>query len=766
MQPAEVLAHSAGPPSPPRQPRSPVREAFTFLTFGRKKSSSSGGSSRSTLSKRSRAPPPASSPSTSAHTETASRQSHHAPGVEPSLEMARGLAEDKYPPNSTVKPVVVRFGDVAVTAQITKETSAAELLADCGKSLASLGRLINPDTSVVIEPCVRPGLERRLRQYERIWDVTSAWDHHSSNGLVILPDRSDPDGELSLSSVPKTQSEPEGFVLPLYFLQRPGKWSQRYITLKENGQIFASKKKEWKTTDKDVAKLCQLSDFDLYLPTVAEMKKQLRPPRKYCYAIRSQEKASLFLDSTHYVHFFCTDDANVSRQFRSCVHRWRSWYLVNKKLRLHEEQVSSPTIMSQSDHDSRGRVSIDQSSRARPSMDRQAPLVRSASSTRESTRSNAASGGVVPPVPAMPPSLREKQAAVFEATGLLGNGYDERKQQALRQNVAARQQPGAVTSSDDGPFIDGPNLLNSHAALAPAAGGRAQSSDSDGSYDKGERPGGWFPSATQHSADQRTSRPSATAASAASSLTRRATAATRERGGEEARERHPPLHQQPAQQQQTQRRPTSSSNNSSTGPPQPLIDLTPSFVEPPQWSREKKGRGVRAPQGKPLVDLATGPVLPGSSTTRFRDASAPPKSLIRRPEPLLSTAGASGGAGSGGSVPGGSGTTLMEQYDLRKAAGRRRGQTLALVEGEGGAASAPLTHNGLARSHTVRSIASGSAGGVQPPVPAPAVSSSAAAAAYMQARAKMMGQGEEEKERVRQRLRNGDMRGQGGMGWQ
>ncbi|KAL2197625.1 hypothetical protein P885DRAFT_68746 [Corynascus similis CBS 632.67] len=765
MQPSAVLAASTQLPSPPRQPQSPVREAFAFLTRGRKKSSSSSGSPRSTLSKHSRALP-ASLASTSTSTETDSSRHSQSPGIAPNLDMVRSPAEDSSPQNPTVKSVDVQCRDVMVTVQVTKGTSTAELLADCSKLLAKLDRPIRPDASVVIEPCIRPGLERRLRQYERVWDVINAWDPHASNALIILPNSSDPNGELSLSSVPKTLTEPEGFVLPLYFLQRPGKWAQRYITLKENGQIFASKKKEWKNSDKDVSKLCHLSDFDLYLPTEVEIKKKLRPPKRYCYAIRSQEKASLFLDSTHYVHFFCTDDRDVSRRFRSCVHGWRSWYLVNRKLNLHEERLSSQGSMFYGDNGYKGTDLIDQSPRKRPSMD-QAPLIRPTPSTRESTPPDAATGSGIPPTPALPTSLRGKKAPVFEATGLLGDGYDERRQQALRQNVAARQRKGTVNSSDDGPFIDGPSLLNGHAATTPTSDSNPRTAGSDGSYDKSDRPGGWHLSALQQSADQRSTRPSAPAALLArrpstATNTPSRTGSVRQRGGEEAKERHAPLlHQQPTQQpQQNQRRPlannsnninnnNNNNNSNAPGPPQPLIDLTPSFIEPPQWSRENKGRGVRAPQGKPLVDLATGPPLPTGTAARFRDAAAPPKSLIRRPDPLLSTAGSG--------VPGSGGPTLMQQYDLQMAAGRRRGQTLGLAEGGGG--SSPLLQGGLERRHTVRS----KVGGSQPPVPTSGVSSSAAAAAYMQTRAKMMGLGQGETERIKERLRNGDGWGQRGL---
>ncbi|KAK4033992.1 hypothetical protein C8A01DRAFT_39552 [Parachaetomium inaequale] len=775
-------------PSPPRQPPpGPVREAFAFLTRGRKKSFTSD-SSHSTLSKRSRTLP-ASSTSTSTETETDLSDFRQSPGVKSSPDMARSPTGGQ---NPTAKSVGVRCRGTPVTVQITKKTSTVDLLADCSQPLAKLGRPINPDTCVVIEPCIRPGLERRLRQYELVWDVISAWEHDSSNTLIILPDSADPDRELSLSSVPKTLDEPEGFVLPLYFLQRPGKWSQRYITLKENGQIFASKKQDWKTSDKDVARLCHLSDFDLYLPTEAEMRKQLRPPKRYCYAVRSQEKASLFLDSTHYVHFFCTDDPNVARQFRSSVQGWRSWYLVNKKLRLHEPQeLSTTTSLSMGEYGYRGRASVDQGPRGRPSIDQS----RSAPS-REGTPPDASAGAAIPPVPPLPASLRGKKAAVFASTGLLGNGYDERKQQALRQDATTKHRRGTLTSAaDDGPFVDGPSLLN-RAATAPTSDGRPQTAGSDGSYgatsppDKSDR-AGWFPSAVQHSAEQRGTHP------AAAPLTRRPSTAShapsRARSVRQRENHHPPLpthplsqQQQPlSQQQQLQPQQPQPQHphhppSSAGGAPQPLIDLTPTFVEPPQWSRENRGRGVRAPQGKPLVDLATGPVLPPSTAARFRDAAAPPKNLVRRPDQ----------AGNGG--------TLMQQYEAQKAkmaqGNRARGQTFtssSSAAGEGGVVLGGLVGGlvgGMGRRNTVRSNASGGgvgvgfgfggntitsssrpgtagggsgSGGVPavPGVPVPASSSAAAAAAYMQSRGKVMGVGEVEKGRVKERLRSVDGRG-------
>lgn len=39
-------------------------------------------------------------------------------------------------------------------------------------------------------------------------------------------------------------------------------------------------------------------------------------------------------------------------------------------------------------------------------------------------------------------------------------------------------------------------------------------------------------------------------------------------------------------------------------PPLPLVDLTPKVLEAKQWSKEGKGRGVKAPEGMPLVEIA------------------------------------------------------------------------------------------------------------------------------------------------------------------
>ncbi|KAK4142276.1 uncharacterized protein C8A04DRAFT_13351 [Dichotomopilus funicola] len=763
-------------PSSPRQTTSPMREAFSFLTRGRKKSgsgSSGGGGSGSggnggndmhrTLTKRHR-PFPTSSTSASVDASVDSRERalRPSPHITTSSEIAYSGPTEVL--NPTSKLVSARCKGITVTVEIFKETSASDFLVDCSRTLAGLGRPVDPDDCVVIEPCARPGLERRLRQYERVWDVVSAWDHDTANTFIILPDSSDPDEELVLSSVPDTQDEPEGFVLPIYHLYRPGKWTQRYITLKENGQVFASKKREWKVSDKDVTRLCHLSDFDIYMPTEAEMRKQLRPPKRYCYAIRSQEKATLFIDSSLYVQFFCTDDPNVARQFRSAVQGWRSWYLVNRKLRLHDKKVpSSPTSPSgagqsyrmktpldqgsRADHVYRGRTSLDQGPRGRPSID-QLPLVHSVPSSHENAPPGTSAGAGIPPIPPLPGSLRGKKQDPFAASGLLGNDYEERRQHAVRREGTVKHRQGHVTSApDDGPFTDGPNLLNGGIVRLDDRPGTAGSGSSHNTLPRRSDRTGWFPSAVQHSAEHYSARPTTagfptSVGAGATSLARRPSTSshvpTRNRSVRQPQQ-HGDDHHIPIPPSPTHQQPQPLSRS----PQQPLVDLTPGFIEAPQWSRENRGRGVRAPQGKPLVDLATGPVLPPS---RIRDA-APPKNLVRRPD-AAPTSPISPSSGAGGTA------TLMQQYETQKAAAA----TGATGTGVGGSAAGRMGGGSglvgsLARRNTTRSmggrgvVAGGETSDV-PAVPGPT-------AAYLQARGGMMGVGERDKDRVREWLRNG-----------
>jgi len=188
---------------------------------------------------------------------------------------------------------------------------------------------IIPSAAILIESYTQLGLERRVRRYEHIRDIMNSWDRDTQNAFVLLNSDSPKfDTDLEVSSVPK--SAPASISVQMYHSQKPGKWNKRFITLLSSGQIFMSKHSGAKPTDKDAVSLCHLSDFDIYTPTPQQLRKTLKPPKKHCYAIKSQQKTTVFLSTENFVHFFSTDDQALAEKWYFAVQNWRSWYLVNR----------------------------------------------------------------------------------------------------------------------------------------------------------------------------------------------------------------------------------------------------------------------------------------------------------------------------------------------------------------------------------------------------------------------------------------------------
>lgn len=411
---------------------------------------------------------------------------------------------------------------------------------------------INPRTAVLLESYTTLGLERKIRRYEHIRDIMNSWDRDTQNALIVeASDSPGHDQDLEASSVPK--EAPQDVTVQLYHSQKPGKWNKRYITLLSSGQVFVSKKSGMGLNDKDSMNICHLSDFDIYTPTAQQIRKVLKPPRKNCYAIKSQQKTAMFLSTEKFVHFFCSDDQIAANAWHSAVQRWRSWYLVNKKGEGRKKATKTVKAMkariaSKSGTGSRGgqthriNVSVDEdpymigSFKPLLDMDRfdrseaddeftedegpkQVPFhLRNGSTIAPLPRT----GKDRPPVAYRAPPQEDQ----FASGGLLGRAYSTRlKAQQDREN-----------SFKNGSSTDGPTLINS------SAQSRTMSMPI-----KAKRP--------------------ETANAANTSL---------------------------------QRSPSSKK-------PKPLLDFTPQFEEAPQWNKKGKGHGVAAPSGVLLVDAANTP---------------------------------------------------------------------------------------------------------------------------------------------------------------
>jgi hypothetical protein len=406
---------------------------------------------------------------------------------------------------------------------------------------------ITPSTAILLESYTQLGLERRVRRYEHVRDIMNSWDRDTQNALLLTnSDSPNNDHDLETYSVPRER--PKDVTVYMYHSQKPGKWNKRYITLLSSGQIFMSKKTGAKPADKDAVSLCHLSDFDIYTPTAQQLRKVLRPPKKHCYAIKSQQKTTMFLSTENFVHFFNTDEEALANKWYNTVQRWRSWYLVNrmgegKKSTQKTTASNSRRPATKAGPTHKVKASVDEDpytigsfkplmnidrfsspSDAQKSPDydsedenrpRQIPFHLRNIVSLDPLPSRRESKRHPPPVSYRLPAEADEE---FASSGLLGRSYSQ------RQRAHKDREVGLRTTTN--PFVDGPSLLNGAELQRP---------------ETSAGPGGF-----QRSGSKREK-------------------------------------------------------------PKPLLDFTPQFKEAPQWDKTGKGHGVPAPCGVPLVDVATTP---------------------------------------------------------------------------------------------------------------------------------------------------------------
>ncbi|KAJ9640021.1 hypothetical protein H2199_006255 [Coniosporium tulheliwenetii] len=525
--------------------------------------------------------------------------------------------------NAGDRRVLVECNRSSVLLPVTPTTTALDLIRSASTCLSEP---IDPRASVLLESFGKVGVQRPLRNYEHVRDVLNSWDDDRQNSLVVVESATGGnDKDLSASHV--SEEKPAEYSCLVYYSQRPGKWDKRWITLRSDGQVLAAKNE----SGKDSTNICHISDFDIYTPTPRQIAKKIKPPKKICFAIKSQQKSSMFMTTTSYVHFFSTSDKQIGTAFYKAVQGWRSWYLVNvmgegqKKPR---PAASEPAVVRQLSgaHDvppsgerttsfSAARPGTSTSQDSHYQLGSFKPLLDISQFSQQpiSDRRNSSNGHDDDPkaLPARKPSTRSRnpppvsypthasknsntsnrlnsiqsshhshsgpgEESAFAPTGLLGRTYSQRQKiQRDRDALAAK--------NASNPFTEGPSLLNTTITpntIAPTTAFVARASTDD------TRP------------TRMTSVRSTTRARDSSDLHRTTSAARREK-------------------------------------PKPLVDLTPQYIEPPQFA--KRGKGFKPEQLGPggLIDCATSPEF----------AITVPPALDWRARPTTSSAGAQGHSG-------------------------------------------------------------------------------------------------------------------------
>ncbi|KAK6596722.1 hypothetical protein H4I96_09374 [Botrytis cinerea] len=162
--------------------------------------------------------------------------------------------------NAPERRVLIRCKQSSINLPVDGDTTPTDIINSAANIMSTN---IDPNTAVLLESYTTLGLERKIRRYEHIRDIMNSWDRDTQNSLIVEgSDYLDHEEDLDASSVPT--DAPQDVTVQLYHSQKPGKWNKRYITLLSSGQ------------------------------------ETLKPPRKNCYAIKSQQKTAMFLSAENY----------------------------------------------------------------------------------------------------------------------------------------------------------------------------------------------------------------------------------------------------------------------------------------------------------------------------------------------------------------------------------------------------------------------------------------------------------------------------------
>lgn len=348
--------------------------------------------------------------------------------------------------NAGERHVLVQYGHASLRYPFSPTTQVSDILHSASKTLSSE---INPEAFILVETFRQIGLDRPLRRYEHIREIMNSWSHDSDDNRLTVVPPSNMDVQVNLDAQGHTESPSETTVL-MYYSQRPRKWDKRYVTLRSDGQITMSKKESLK----DSTNICHMSDYDIYTPSARAAAKDIKPPKRFCYAIKSQQKSTMFLSTENFVHFFSTNDRAIADKWHRAVHHWRSWYLINTMgaTQAVEESIPkrTPTQRRGVPRTSNESLLVDQiplndeSSPIRSPGNSRPPSSQDLFSRKKSTREPSAPPTKpfpeaiaintrldehpepAPLVPGMNPE--EIEAETFAPTSLLGRSYTQRRQ--------------------------------------------------------------------------------------------------------------------------------------------------------------------------------------------------------------------------------------------------------------------------------------------------------------------------------------------------
>lgn len=148
------------------------------------------------------------------------------------------------------------------------------------------------------------GIQRQVRHFELVTDVVNTWDLGASSHLRLAKTVW-AESHTKLDRFPKAEPTMAESVF-YYYVTADKKWSKRSVTL-ANGALKIVKKD--RPYDKDYLQTVNLDNFDIYsFADAFAPNPRLRCPIRYCFALKSQHKQSLFGKNSVFAHYLAIDD--------------------------------------------------------------------------------------------------------------------------------------------------------------------------------------------------------------------------------------------------------------------------------------------------------------------------------------------------------------------------------------------------------------------------------------------------------------------------
>ncbi|KAI0338854.1 hypothetical protein BDW22DRAFT_1337212 [Trametopsis cervina] len=178
---------------------------------------------------------------------------------------------------------------------------------------------------MIFEMCQDFGMERPIRSFEVLSDVTNSWIADKTTN-VLMAKKTLLAPKLSRAAIPASSPTLGGFVQWEY---KRGKWQKRWLELREHS-LWISKRE----SGKDQTMLCSLNNFDAYAVTRVS-----KAPKGFVFAVKSTDSLSFFESTTDYVHVFSCDEKDGLK--------WLDSILLARSYVLHQDRnILSSTVVS------------------------------------------------------------------------------------------------------------------------------------------------------------------------------------------------------------------------------------------------------------------------------------------------------------------------------------------------------------------------------------------------------------------------------------